>query len=482
MSALDEVELASCLSSALMTNDVKSDDLSEVINYLTSILADEEHFPVAALATSDINEDSEIYSAIGPFLESSGCSHDIIMKACESVRDLAKKSEPSLDSSYSTGHELKKLKQGIMNLSFGLENQTEAEEEASRFMWGTDSGIAAFVNKPKDAYDVTVSSKDRRKQKHDLEKARESFQSTVQEMEHDEAKEGAAVVSPMVLPDYNSGRNEKDIQVRNVRISLDNGRVLLENADLKFSHRHRYGLVGPNGIGKTTLLKQIASLEIPGFPKHHRVLHVRQEVTAKGVDVSVLQAVIQSDAERNALLKEEKELLLRLENRNQAVLSDGVDNEFDGDIKRLDECYARLKVLSNDTAEARAVQILTGLGFSPIMLSGQMSALSGGWRMRVSLAASLFIEPDLLLLDEVSFQFDIVVVIIIVPDNSDDKIIFKPTNHLDLEAVLWLETYLKVRIEYGSYIALFQSNFSRFIQSIKSISSGISPYSCSRIT
>jgi ATP-binding cassette subfamily F protein 3 len=183
--------------------------------------------------------------------------------------------------------------------------------------------------------------------------------------------------------------------------------------------------------GKTTLLNRIANWEdLEGFPRHLRVLIVRQELTSENEETSVIQAVLEADIERQTLLQEEKELVARLENQDepdstvvtikekQKILeAKASDDKFAEDLKKLKDVYERLQLLSSDTAEVRAATILSGLQFSPEMQDAPIKSLSGGWRMRVALAAALQIEPDILMLDE-------------------------PTNHLDLEAIVWLERYL----------------------------------------
>jgi ATP-binding cassette subfamily F protein 3 len=177
------------------------------------------------------------------------------------------------------------------------------------------------------------------------------------------------------------------------------GKTLLESTPVRFVYGRKYGLVGRNGIGKTCLFNAIARQEFDKFPTHFQILLVEQEIV--GDDKTVLKTVMETDVERELLLKQEQELL-----------SGDSENH-----RKLDEIHERLKEIDADTAESRASTILAGLGFTNEAQKQPTKIFSGGWRMRVSLARALFAQPDILLLDE-------------------------PTNHLDLDAVMWLEDYL----------------------------------------
>ncbi|MFT3986133.1 ABC-F family ATP-binding cassette domain-containing protein [Aestuariivirga sp.] len=178
------------------------------------------------------------------------------------------------------------------------------------------------------------------------------------------------------------------------------GRLLLENATAALPEGHKIGLVGRNGAGKSTLLKLILGELSPeagsvGMPRGARIGTVAQE--APGGPESLLDTVMAGDAERANLLHEA---------------------ETATDPHRIAEIQTRLTDIGSHTAPSRAARILAGLGFSEAQQLGPCSALSGGWRMRVALAAALFGAPDLLLLDE-------------------------PTNYLDLEGTIWLKTYIR---------------------------------------
>ncbi|TXG57428.1 hypothetical protein EZV62_018741 [Acer yangbiense] len=205
--------------------------------------------------------------------------------------------------------------------------------------------------------------------------------------------------------------NVKDVTVENFSVSA-RGKELLKGASVRISHGKRYGLVGPNGMGKSTLLKLLAWRKIP-VPKNIDVLLVEQEVV--GDDRSAIQAVVSADEELVKLREEVASLQDKISTPSGEE-KDGYDDDDDAG-EKLSELYEKLQLLGSDAAEAQASKILAGLGFTKDMQVRPTRSFSGGWRMRISLARALFVQPTLLLLDE-------------------------PTNHLDLRAVLWLEEYL----------------------------------------
>ncbi|TRY71446.1 hypothetical protein DNTS_010934 [Danionella cerebrum] len=170
-----------------------------------------------------------------------------------------------------------------------------------------------------------------------------------------------------------SGKNRSyDIRIENFDVSFGE-RCLLQSADVSLSTGRRYGLVGRNGLGKTTLLKMLASRSLR-VPLHISILHVEQEVD--GDDTVALQSVLESDTVREELLKEERRLNSHIANGT----ADGLASV------RLSEIYAKLEEIEADKAPARE--------------------FSGGWRMRLALARALFARPDLLLLDEPTNMLD----------------------------------------------------------------------------
>eukprot|EP00434_Breviolum_minutum_P031729 symbB.v1.2.028060.t2/scaffold2934.1/size84817/2 len=233
------------------------------------------------------------------------------------------------------------------------------------------------------------------------------------------------------LPSGASAPGAVDLHLDRFSISAG-GQRLFDDASLRLAKGRRYGLLGPNGMGKTTLLKHLAARKLP-LPEQWSITLVQQEADA--TEVHVVDEVLASDRRRRSLLQREAELLSKLE----ADDGEGDASELQKLCEELTSVAQDLEALGAEAAEAlaRVRKILCGLGFSSSMMDGPVNVLSGGWRMRVSLAKALFLEPDLLLLDE-------------------------PTNHLDLDAVLWLDEYLS---EYSKTL-LVVSHDADFLDSV----------------
>jgi ATP-binding cassette subfamily F protein 3 len=201
------------------------------------------------------------------------------------------------------------------------------------------------------------------------------------------------------------------------------GRLLLDHASLTLPAGTKAGLVGRNGTGKTTLFRAItgdlaAETGSISLPKNTRIGQVAQE--APGTEEPLIEIVLKADRERMELLEEEQTAT---------------------DPHRIAEIHTRLTDIDAHSAEARAATILAGLGFDADAQKRPASSFSGGWRMRVALAAVLFAEPDLLLLDE-------------------------PTNYLDLEGTLWLENYVA---KYPHTVLLISHDRDLLNQAVNSI-------------
>lgn len=278
------------------------------------------------------------------------------------------------------------------------EKDEEGDSDGGDMMMSAEDNLAEQAKPQEEDQFANLSKKEKKKKKKQME-----YERQVASVRAQNALEGDFSISQAEMSSRQAMlENASDIKLERFSISA-HGKELFVNADLLIVAGRRYGLVGPNGKGKTTLLKHIANRAL-SIPPNIDVLLCEQEVVAD--DTPAVQAVLKADTRRLKLLEEERQLQARLEK--------GEDNVAE----RLDKVYEELRAIGAAAAEAKARRILAGLSFTPEMQNRPTKRFSGGWRMRVSLARALFMEPTLLMLDE-------------------------PTNHLDLNAVIWLNNYLQ---------------------------------------
>ncbi|KAI8621299.1 P-loop containing nucleoside triphosphate hydrolase protein [Chytriomyces sp. MP71] len=192
--------------------------------------------------------------------------------------------------------------------------------------------------------------------------------------------------------------NSRDVQIEKFSLQAY-GRQLVKDSDLTFINGRRYGLIAPNGSGKSTIMHAIACGLVPTPMALDYYLLDREFIAT---EMTSLEAVLNINEMERECLTDEMEHLLDDPQKNE---------------ERLEAIQTRLADLEVSGEDRIALEILRGLGFSETLINTKTKDLSGGWRMRISLARVLFVKPTLMLLDE-------------------------PTNHLDLEAVVWLEEYL----------------------------------------
>jgi len=211
------------------------------------------------------------------------------------------------------------------------------------------------------------------------------------------------------------------------------GMPLLEDAACRFEWGKRYGLIGRNGVGKSTLLRAMAARRVGDVPSNVIVHYVSQEVllTPAQRQKTPGECVVDADIERNLLL-EEKVILEQLASVGEL--------DADGS-KRHGDVLARLEEIGADAAPRRAKELLDNLGFSAELQARSLSQLSGGWRVRTMLAAAIFAKPDLLLLDE-------------------------PTNHLSILAVMWLARELATSETWKRRIVVLVSHDRHFMDEV----------------
>ena len=312
----------------------------------------------------------------------------------------------------------------------GEEEESEFEKEVSRRLREKERDrLPDFSTNTnhRNQNEDRAQEKEQRKMRKKLEESEEEVRKLLREL--DVARETAA---KRRIEGSSSGGNGSIGTIEVGPFNVPNpggGQDLINDCVLTFVPGRRYALIGRNGTGKSTLLKYLASRRVGdkvGFSDDVFVHYVNQEVTLNEEQEEWLpvDVVLHADVQRRLLLEELKEL--------------ESNASGEGDVQRISVVHEHLDSIESSSAHARASQLLRSLGFSEELASRKMKQLSGGWRVRTSLAAALFATPDILFLDE-------------------------PTNHLSIQAVMFLAKELVENPVWKSRIIVCVSHDRHFL-------------------
>ena len=239
-----EEKLIEALSSVLLDGDEVDGLDDDLVAYIAGMLS-------SKVAEEPDSIAEAVEEVLFPFLESVQCPESMIRAAEEKVWEVLQSSQldemgAASSDAAASANKPRKLQQGIVSMSL---QQSEHEKETSRHMWGMEQGIKAMANDIIDAHHEKTSAKDKRKtRKIEAEQARKLL-SSGNDINVDEEDGGIVRMNVRAFTANQSTDKKRDVLVRNVTVSLDNGTVLLESGELKFAYQRRYGLIGENGVG-----------------------------------------------------------------------------------------------------------------------------------------------------------------------------------------------------------------------------------------
>lgn len=367
-----------------------------IVQYLSGYLVD------------DAGEEEDVFQIAGDILKSlAGDKLEALENLLLSLGDMLKEHFASLQ--VRSGQKLMKLDK-VMDMSKTQMSNTIALSEGVD-LESINKGKASRVDVKKlEKQEAKLKAKIEKRARRDLYEGSKLLDAYKKQQSYEEM---FMKINPLEAAAAAKNKS-KDIHLPSVDVNFGSNRIL-SGATLTLAYGRRYGLIGRNGIGKSTLLRHIAMREIP-IPPHITILFVEQEII--GDDTRAVDAVLKADVWRDHLLKEQATLdakLAELESEGDEKRVEDAKEELSA---RLAEVHARLAEMDAESGPARAAALLAGLGFDEADQQRPTKSFSGGWRMRLALARALFVKPSLLLLDE-------------------------PTNHIDLNALAWLEDYLQ---------------------------------------